>query len=328
LLAALVLAGCAKPADPGKGRAVPRGAADPPIVAVDAPGLEDDADRPAGEVQAGAGAADDLFAHAPYDLAADVAARTEEARSLLGALAAVTVVQQIFVIVSPRPGAQHGAAVNLANQALDAWYHGRFSRRPERALSVFVFPDHRAYAAFCARRLGDAGAPADSLGFYDRGERLVLVDTEAGLTTLTHELVHSIVAVDFPGRPAWLNEGLGALFESPVFPRPGEIHGALNWRHRQLVAALRSPAERSGAAMDRLFGMSDDEFLGPDLYLHYAMARELCRWLDEHGLLWAFYAAWRDGAGVDGTGERAFEQVVGISPAAASAQWAKWVLAQ
>jgi hypothetical protein len=309
--AILLSAGCAKPADR--------------IVAVDAPDSEPEAGASTGEVRAGA---DDVLAAPPYDLAADVAARTVEARSLLGAIAAITVVQQMFVVVSPRPGAHHAAAVKLASQALDAWYHGRFSRRPERALGVFVFPDRRSYAAFLAKRLGDSGAPADALGFYDHVERLVVVDGEAGLTTLTHELVHAVVAADFPGRPAWLNEGLGALYESPVFPSPGEIHGASNWRHAQLVAALRSPAERPRAGLERLFGMSDAEFLGPDLYLHYAMARELCRWLDERGELWAFYAAWRDGVDDDVTGEKAFERVVGMTPVGATAQWQKWVLAQ
>jgi hypothetical protein len=263
----------------------------------------------------------------PYDLAADIAARTEAARALLGDRASVTVVQQLFILVTPRAGAQHAAAVKLADQALDAWYHGRFSRRPERALSVFVFPDRPSFTAFCLERLGEAGAAAaDSLGFYDRAEQLVVVDAEAGLTTLTHELVHPIVAVDFPTRPAWINEGLGALFETPVFPHPGEIHGGRNYRNDWLAAALRSPAQRAGAGMERLFGMSDDEFLGADRYLHYAMARELCRWLDERGQLWTFYAAWRDGVAADPTGEKEFERVVGMTPAGASAPWSKWVL--
>jgi hypothetical protein len=315
--------GCGKPVDPGKGPVARADVSEASVVAIHAP--DTTADGPDGE-RAGA---DDATAPSPYDLAADVAARTEEARTLLGERAAVTVVQAVFVIVSPRAGAQHAAAVNLARQALDAWFHGRFSRRPEHALGVFVFPNHASYAAFCARRFGDAGSAAvDLLGFYDDVDHLVVVNAEAGLTTLTHEIAHPLVTADFPARPAWFNEGLGSLFETPVFPRPGEIHGASNWRHGQLVEALRSPSERARAGLERLFGMNDDEFRGHDLYLHYAMARELCRWLDERGQLWAFYAAWRDGVDADPTGQKAFERVVGMTPADASGPWAKWVLAQ
>jgi hypothetical protein len=73
--------------------------------------------------------------------------------------------------------------------------------------------------------------------------------------------------------------------------------------------------------------MNDATFRGPLEKLHYATARYVCQWLDQRGMLWPFYRAWRDGFGADPTGEKAFERVVGMSPAKANAAWTAWAKA-
>jgi hypothetical protein len=137
--------------------------------------------------------------------------------------------------------------------------------------------------------------------------------------------VHPLLEADFPGAPIWLDEGIASLFEAPVMPRPGEIHGTKNWRLPRLRAALGSNKERDLARLDVLFGMSDERFRDADESLHYAMARYACQWLDERGKLWAFYRAWRDDAAHDPTGEKAFATIVGETPRAADEAWATWV---
>jgi hypothetical protein len=146
-----------------------------------------------------------------------------------------------------------------------------------------------------------------------------------GIGTLTHEIVHPLVEADFPGAPVWIDEGIASLFEAPVLPRPGEIHGAKNWRLPRLRTALASRKERSEARLDALFGMPDDAFRGTDEDLHYAMARYACKWLDDRGKLWDFYRAWRDSVAEDRTGEAAFKAAVGMSPADANDAWTAWV---
>ena len=47
--------------------------------------------------------------------------------------------------------------------------------------------------------------------------------------TLVHEIVHPFIAANFPACPAWLNEGLGSLFEQSG-EHDGHIVGYANWR--------------------------------------------------------------------------------------------------
>jgi hypothetical protein len=260
-----------------------------------------------------------------HDLAADVQSRVAQAHAELGAKAPVDVVADAFVLADAHPGPVYGASVSLARDALAAYFNGRFSRHPSHAVSVWISTDADSYQAFCRKRRGRE-CPKKDLGVYDRLTREIFVNAGNGMTTLTHELVHPIVQSDFPGAPEWINEGLGALFEMPVLPRPGEIHGRTNWRLDSLRDALASKAERDRVRIEALFAMSDDAFRkAEEEDLHYAMARYFCQWLDERGQLWGFYQTWRDGFARDPTGETAFAQVVGMTPAQATAPWVEWV---
>jgi hypothetical protein len=171
------------------------------------------------------------------------------------------------------------------------------------------------------------------------GPRELAVDLsrgEAFLTTLTHEVVHPLMADDFPEAPLWLNEGVASLYEVPVFLPDGSIHGvARDWRQTDLRAGLASPVDRGDVRLDALFGMSARAFRGDaprngkaraaDLEsLHYALARSACAWLDEQGKLWSFYRARRDGVAEDATGEKAFRRVMGATPRDMNAAWGRW----
>jgi hypothetical protein len=136
--------------------------------------------------------------------------------------------------------------------------------------------------------------------------------------------VHPILENDFPHAPTWIDEGIASLFEAPVIPKPGEIHGATNWRLPRLRAALASPNERDLARLDHLFGLPDEVFRGDDERLYYASARYVCQWLDSRGQLWPFFQRWRDHAQDDPTGARSFEEVTGMTPAEANDAWTRW----
>ncbi len=271
-----------------------------------------------------------------YDLDSDIRTRLTGARAELGDDVRVAIERGVFVFVGPKNSGMFDGAVRLAHDALAAYFNGRFSTPPERAVLVYLFSSSARYGAFCAKHFG--AKCAESLGLYRRASRDIILDLSPGLATLTHEIVHPIVERDFPTAPVWLDEGLASLYEKPIFPAPGEIHGGPNWRHPRLLAALASPRERSEARLDVLFGMSDAEFRGPKEDLHYAMAREMCEWLDSRGELWDFYRGWRDAAGNPGVpghpwlanpeGESTFARVVGHTPAEANAEWVKWVRAQ
>lgn len=238
----------------------------------------------------------------------------------------------------PSTGAAAASAATLLSAALAAFVPARFGRLPSEPITVFLFPTHDGYLDFCrAHYAGENRATClDSLGIYFHPRRELVVDLARGRTTFLHELAHSLFD-DFPGAPRWFDEGVSTQYEWPDFPadQPGEVHGKSNFRHQRVLDALASPAERGDARVDALFGMTDEAFVGAAATthaeqerlesLHYGVAREVCRWLDGRAQLWPFYRAWRDGIGVDPTGEAAFARVVGKTPKQANEEWLAWV---
>jgi hypothetical protein len=282
-----------------------------------------EAARPPAEAAAPEPADPPAPAPAPYDLAADVEARTQSLRAELGPRAKFEVVEGVFLVASPS-GALGGAAA-VTGKALDAYFNGRFARRPERAVAVLLFEAAPPYNAYCKAHFGEPCSTP--YGFYASDSRTVVMNAGPGLGTLTHELVHPIVEADFPKAPDWINEGIASLYEAFSLPRPGEIRGHKNWRLPRLLTALRSPRERPHASLPALFAMTDGEFRGDREGLNYATARYFCQWMDGQQKLWPFYRAWRDGYAQDPTGEKAFAATMGKSPSDLDAAWATWVKA-
>ncbi len=271
-------------------------------------------------------------------LAADVDDRVARARDRFGADARIRVVGGVFVLVDVgEPSPLFEKAAELIDRALPPLFDGRFSKRPAEGVTALFFPTAKPYAAYCHERYPDAGLV---LGLYQPARRELAVDVslgEAYLPSFTHEVVHPLVAADFPFAPLWLNEGIASLFEAPVFGDDGSIHGVpRNWRYDDfLKPAFASPVERKLLRLDALFGMSTRTFReGLDGAkgdaakeiegVHYALARSVCAWLDAQGKLWPFYRAWRDGFDDDETGERAFRSVMGGTPKELNAAWAAW----
>jgi hypothetical protein len=263
----------------------------------------------------------------PYDLAADRDRRARIAKEELGPRTITTVVSDIFVVIGP-PGWQGGSfeqSVSLMRSSMAGYMNNRFGKKPAQAISVYLFPEGQTYESFCKKKYA---APCIAhYGFYQPGDRYMVMNIGLGLGTLTHEIVHPLVEADFPDAPTWLNEGIASVFEAPVITKPGEIHGVKNWRHPRLKRALSSAGERDQARLDTLFTMRDDVFRSDAEDLHYAMARYVCQWLDERGKLWAFYQRWRDTVATDPRGEKAFTDVVGMTPTEANPAWTKWTLA-
>lgn len=258
-------------------------------------------------------------------LAQSRAARIAEARALLGEGAQIEEIDDVFVLAGAPGYAGFRAAADLARQAAAAYFNNRIRTRPDRAIPLYVFGTTATYDAFCRAREGQSCV--SPLGFYDPTPGLVMVNAQLGLGSLTHEMMHPLIEIDFPGAPDWFDEGVASLFGKAVFPRPGEVHGATNWRLPELKRALSSPKTRAAAGIDQLFGMPAHVFRNRDQGLHYAMARYLCQWLDQQDKLWPFYHRWRDQLAADPTGARSFEEVTGKNPLQANAEWIRWVLA-
>ena len=136
-------------------------------------------------------------------------------------------------------------------------------------------------------------------------------------------------------RRAGSSRASAALFEEVDLSRPGEIHPGGRTSRLQTLRDVLSPDAGALAGLARLvrlevlFTLDDNLFRpvppDPNRYVYYSIAREALRWLDDHGHLWPFYEAWREGVLEDPTGERAFAKAVGKTPAEATPEWLAWI---
>src|SRR5690606_30483714 len=115
-------------------------------------------------------------AEPPYDLAEDTQRRIRIAKEELGAKAVTALVSDVFVVVGP-PGWQGGQfdrSVALMRSAMTGYLNNRFGTKPSQAISVYLFPNARAYEAFCTRKYS---APCIAhFGFYQPGDRYMVMN--------------------------------------------------------------------------------------------------------------------------------------------------------
>ena len=169
----------------------------------------------------------------------------------------------------------------------------RFLAKSDRVsppVQVCVFED-ASYFAF-VREVFGAG-PHSPLGFYRADARVVVVNLARGVGNLRHELVHPLLGDDFPGIPAWLNEGLGALYGSARVERT-RVTFLVNYRLRDLQRSIRQGTLPDLAG---LTGSTSREVHGEQAAVYYAMSRYLLLYLERRGRLEAVYRGAREVGG-------------------------------
>ncbi|HZE96555.1 MAG TPA: hypothetical protein VE981_05990 [Planctomycetota bacterium] len=201
-------------------------------------------------------------------------------------------------------------------------YEDYFTRKPEKPIRVYLFRDKTSYDSYC--RATYDKPPATPYGFYMSRERKMVMNISTGTGTLAHELVHPLLAEDFPGVPSWFNEGFASLFEQSG-ERGGKMVGFVNWRLPKLRQLLKI---NRAIALPDLLKTTTEQFYGEDdRGVHYATARYLCLFLQERRELIRFYAEFRATAKEDPTGADALQTVTGKSPDELEPLWRDWVLA-
>lgn len=216
--------------------------------------------------------------------------------------------------------------VAWATQLLKKQY---FPKDPPQILTVYLFGDASSYERHVKKLLGRE--PSTPYGFYSESAGALMMNIATGGGTLVHEMVHPFMAANFPGVPAWFNEGMGSLYEQ-CEERDGEIRGLTNWRLAGLQQAIRKGVLGSTRA---LLATTTEGFYGEDSGSNYAQARYLCFYLQEHGLLGRFYrafhfaAASEDPAKRDATGYETLRKILGPAGkdmAAFDREFRSWVL--
>jgi hypothetical protein len=230
-------------------------------------------------------------------------------------------IEEPFVVLgddTPEVLKQRAETVRWAADMLEQEY---FQERPKKLLDVYLFKDAASYEHGVKALTGDE--PGTPYGFYSSRHEGLFMNIATGGGTLVHEIVHPYVEADFPGAPAWLNEGLGSLYEQSG-EREGRIIGLTNWRLAGLQKAIRRGTVPSFQA---LASMSDHAFYDEDRGTNYAQARYLFFYMQERGLLRDFYAAFRAARQKDPTGYATLVRALGETDMAAfQERWQAYVL--
>lgn len=229
-------------------------------------------------------------------------------------------VEEPFVVVGNGTAAELAGDARTVRWAADILEADFFEVRPSQVLTVYLFRDAASYERGVARLTGDA--PSTPYGFYSKAHRGLFMNIATGGGTLVHEIVHPYVEADFPDAPAWLNEGLGSLFEQSA-ERDGHIVGLTNWR---LAGLQRALAAGDVPSFKTLTHLGDNEFYGDDSGVHYAASRYLLYYLQEKGLLHDFYTKFRAARAKDPSGYATLTAVLGEPDMAAfQKRWSAYV---
>lgn len=237
----------------------------------------------------------------------------------LGGKFSVEVVEDLFVVASNDRQASTARAIGTVKNVYHALYKDFMKRKPTEPLKVYLFKDKGTYEGYNRKAYGRD--PTTPFGFYMSGERKMVMNISTGTGTLAHEMVHPLIATDFPGVPSWFNEGFASLFEQSTTLDDGSMKGLVNWRLPGLQKALKNGDEVS---LKEVMETSTDEFYS-DSGIHYAIARYLCLYLQEKSLLTRFYKEFRDSHEDDPTGVKSLEKVTGQPLDQLEKSWKPWV---
>jgi hypothetical protein len=232
------------------------------------------------------------------------------------------VVEAPFVVVgNGGPLAVKRSAEHTVRWAVHHLSSDFFSRPPLRILDVWLLGDAESYGRVTRTLTGSD--PSTPYGFYTREHRALVMNIATGGGTLVHEIVHPFIEANFPGCPAWFNEGLGSLFEQSA-ERDGHIVGLTNWRLRGLQNAIRKGRV---PGFEALTATSDSEFYADETGVHYAAARYLLYYLQERDLLRRYYRDFVAAHARDPSGFATLSSVLGEREMKGfQKRWEAWVL--
>lgn len=196
-----------------------------------------------------------------------------------------------------------------------------FKKPPTHIIDIYLFKDAQSYQRNVQTMFGET--PGTPYGYYSSRHHALIMNIATGGGTLVHEIVHPYMHANFAACPPWFNEGLASLYEACA-ERDGRIVGLVNWRLPGLLEAIR--AGRT-VPLETLMALDADRFYA-DRGMHYAMARYLCYYLQERGLLDAFYRDFVRDHESDPTGFGTLRRILGEPDMTAFQQrWEQYCLA-
>lgn len=253
---------------------------------------------------------------------ADFAAHVAQLKKKLPSKEFSIVVQPPFVVIGDEAeSVVQQRAAGTVKWAVDRLKQDFFSKDPETILDIWLFKDDASYNKHAQLLFGDT--PSTPYGYYSSSNKALIMNISTGGGTLVHEIVHPFIEANFPDCPAWLNEGLGSLYEQ-CGDEDGHIHGYTNWRLPGLQRAIRANQVPS---FKTLTAMSATEFYNADKGTNYGQARYLCYYLQQKGVLVKFYKEFHANQKTDPTGFKSLQKVLGENDMDGfKKKWEKFVL--
>jgi hypothetical protein len=232
------------------------------------------------------------------------------------------VIQEPFVVIGDEaePVVKQRAE-DTVKWAVDRLKQDFFTQDPEHILDIWLFKDKASYEKHTQLLFNDK--PTTPFGYYSSSHKALIMNIATGGGTLVHEIVHPFIEANFPACPAWLNEGLGSLYEQ-CGDENGHIHGYTNWRLPGLQRAMRA---ESVPSFKTLTGMNAHAFYNDERGTNYAQARYLCYYLQQKGLLVKFYKEFHASQKSDPSGYATLQRVLGEADMDVfKKKWEKFVL--
>jgi hypothetical protein len=228
-----------------------------------------------------------------------------------------------FVVIGAGTAAEVEAlATGTIRPAAEALRQDFFTEDPAPGLQIWLFPDaesrERDAPAVVARH--DPGRD----GYYAVADHVVVATLSVGDQAPLHYLVHAYHRANLPACPAWVDEGLGTLFEVSAVA-DGHLQGLIDHRLPGLQEALR---DGSAPDLETLTTLSAPTFHGVGHERHEAAARYLCYYLQQHDLLRSFHRRLQENIAGDPHGSRALLGALGEEDLdAVEERWRLWTLA-
>jgi hypothetical protein len=228
------------------------------------------------------------------------------------------VVSPPFVVIGDESAKKVSSRVSFVNWVIELIEKDFFAKQPDKVIEIWLFRNEKTYRAGAKKFFNDE--PETPYGYYSSEDDALVMNIGPGAGTLSHELVHPYIEVNFPDSPAWFNEGLASLYEQPR-ERDGHMWGTTNWRLPGLQAMIRA---KKLPSVKSLLSTTRDGFYDAN-FDSYAYARFLCQYLQDHGKLREFYKKFSTDT-KDLTGQRAMEAVLGQDLESFQPVFEKWAM--
>ena len=226
-------------------------------------------------------------------LTTGAAAQTERERvdAMVGELPVLARLERGRARVSvrgPVARAKQRAMVRVADQVITDVAR-RFIAKgdPHADIQLCLFPDDASYRT--ATTAFDGRSPS-AWGFYRGDLRVALANLGASVGNLRHELVHPLIGDDFPRIPAWLNEGIAALYGTAKW-NGKRFEFLVNYRLADVKKAIK---DNTLPTIAELAASTDADVRGPRAMTFYGMARYVLLFVEQQGKLSQLYADLRD----------------------------------